>query len=80
MNAVQLRDFLFACTVINFGFLLLWAVGYRLARGMIRTIWRGWFDVPDQTMDAANLFGIIVYKSLVVVFNLVPLLALVFTS
>jgi hypothetical protein len=72
----QLRDTLFYCTVINFGLLALWGLLFLLPHDWLYRLSGRVFRLPPEQIDAINLTGIIIYKLGVLLFNLVPYLAL----
>jgi len=76
MDISTLRTALLWCTVINYVLLILWV--------LIATVGRTWFNAlltkiyrvtPEQAAQL-HLTGIAFYKILIIVFNLVPLIAL----
>jgi hypothetical protein len=75
MNVETLRAALLWCTVINYAMLLLWAALALLAPGLGR--WHGrLFRLSAEQMDAINYGGILLYKMGILLFNLVPYIAL----
>jgi hypothetical protein len=76
MNTEEARHVLLWCTVINYALLLIWFLLSTLARNWLHQLWGRWFSLPVEQLDAINFSGIILYKSGVLFFNLVPLLAL----
>ena len=75
MNVETLRDALLWCTVINYAMLLLWAALVLLAPGFVR--WHGrWFGMSAEQFNAVHYGGMLLYKLGVLLFNLVPYIAL----
>ncbi len=75
MNVETLRAALLWCTVINYAMLLLWAVLTFLVPGLLR--WHSrLFKIPAEQFTAINYGGILLYKMGVLLFNLVPYIAL----
>ncbi|HZT83500.1 MAG TPA: hypothetical protein VFA26_24935 [Gemmataceae bacterium] len=75
MNVETLRAALLWCTVINFAMLLLWAMLALLAPGYVR--WHGrLFRLSAEQMDAISYGGMLLYEMGVILFNLVPCIAL----
>ena len=71
------KNFLLWCTVLNYGILLLWSVLFRWAHDWHYNLTKSWFsDLSAESYDMVNLFGIAFYKLAVMVFNLVPYIAL----
>lgn len=76
MNREQLSNFLLYCTIINFTLLWLWALFYLLPHAWWYRAARRMFQISAEQFDAINLAGILFYKMGVLLFNLVPYLAL----
>jgi hypothetical protein len=71
-----LRHLLAWCTVINYAILMLWFAVFVASRGWITSLHGRLFDVPGDKIRSMNYMGMAVYKLLILVFNLVPYLAL----
>jgi hypothetical protein len=71
-----LRSVLAWSTVINFGVLLWWFVFIAFAHDWVYRIHGKWFKMPVERFDAIHYAGIAFYKISILVFNLVPYLAL----
>lgn len=76
MSIEQLRDALLYCTVINFGLLVLWGLFFLLPHAWLYRLAGRVFRLSAEQFDAINLAGIVFYKLSVLLFNLVPYLAL----
>lgn len=76
MSTEVLRHFLLWCTVINYAVLLLWFLIFALARGWIMGVHGRWFRWSGEQFDALHYAGMAVYKIGILLFNLVPLIAL----
>lgn len=76
MNIETLRGFFLWCAVINYGILMLWFLVFVAARGFVYRLHGKWFRLSDEQFDAANYGGMAVYKIGVLLFNVVPLIAL----
>jgi len=75
MNVETLRDALLWCGIINYAMLLLWAALLLLAPGLVR--WHGrLFRLSPEQFDAIQYRGMLLYKLGIVLFNLVPYIAL----
>jgi hypothetical protein len=75
MNVETLRAALLWCTVINCAMLVLWAALFFLAPGLVR--WHGrWFKMPAEQLTAVNYGGMLLYEVGIILFNLVPYIAL----
>jgi hypothetical protein len=76
VNIETLRHFLLWCTIINFGFLLLWSALSLLAFGWMQRLCSRLFGISAEHFCAINFAGIVFFKSAVLVFNLAPLIAI----
>ncbi len=76
MNIEQIRDALLYCTIINFALLWLWALLYLLPHDWWYRAANRMFHLSAEQLDTISLAGIIFYKLGIVLFNLVPYLAL----
>jgi hypothetical protein len=75
MNVETVRAALLWCTVINYAMLLLWAALVLLAPGLVQ--WHGrWFKLSAEQFNAVNYGGMLLYKLGILLFNLVPYIAL----
>jgi len=63
-------------TVINLGLLLWWFAWFALARDTIRRLHGRWFRLDEAQFDAIHYGGMAIYKLGILLFNLVPYLAL----
>jgi hypothetical protein len=64
------------CTAINFAVLLTWAAMFIFGRDFMFRLHSRWFKIAPEHFDAIHYAGMAFYKLLVLVFNVVPLLAL----
>lgn len=76
MNDHPLFRFLLWSTLINYAVLIAWFLAFAFARDGLRKLHGRWFRLPDATFDAIHYGGMAVYKIGILLFNLVPLLAL----
>ncbi len=76
MDLELLRTFLGWCTLINFGLLMLSFGMLALAGGWVRKIHGRWFPMPAEDMIRAHYGMLGTYKILVIIFNVVPWIAL----
>ena len=75
MNTETIRHFFAWCSVINFAILILWCVLTLWVPGW-RAIVTKLFGLPDEKIGSLNFAGIMYYKLGIILFNLVPYLAL----
>lgn len=76
MSYEFLRHVLQYATLINYIILIFWFLMLVFARPFLKRVHTQWFHLSDNQFDMINYAGIAIYKILVIVFNLVPLLAL----
>ena len=72
--------FLAWCTAFNYIVLLVWFAVFVFGRDLLFRLHSRWFKLSPEHFDAIHYAGMAVYKLLVLVFNVVPLLALWLTS
>jgi hypothetical protein len=70
------RSILFWCTLINFGVLLLWSLLMLAPHEWMYRYTNRFFRVSSEQFEYINLAGIVFYKVLIILFNLVPYIAL----
>ena len=80
MNPDFLFRFLLCSLAINYAILLIWFVVFVTARNALRALHGRWFRLSDPAFDAIHYGGMAVYKIGILLFNLVPLLALYFVG
>jgi len=71
-----IREILGWCCIINFGLLLWWFLAFTLARDFIYKMHSKRFKITIEKFDAIHYSGIAFFKILILVFNIVPYLAL----
>jgi hypothetical protein len=76
MTTASLRAALLWCSIINYALLILWSVLLRYPTGWIYQLSARWFRVSREQFDNVNFLGLVFYKVLVILFNIVPFLAL----
>jgi hypothetical protein len=76
MDIQQLTTFLGWCTVINFALLLLATVALTVFRQMILRVHSALLGVADKDLTVLYVTYLAHFKVLVIVFNLVPWIAL----
>ena len=76
MTIETARSFLLWCTILNYAFLVVWALVAILGRGWVYRLSGRWFLVTQEQFDLLNIAGITLYKMGVFLFNPVPLIAL----
>lgn len=70
--------FLLCSVLINYIILMIWFLAIIFARDWIKQVHGKWFNLSDATFNAIHYGGMAVYKIGILLFNLVPLIALYF--
>jgi hypothetical protein len=76
MNLHVLRGLLFWCAIINYGVLLCWFLVFWFAHDWIYRLHGQWFPMPVEQFNALHYGGMTIYKIGVLLFNVVPYVAL----
>jgi hypothetical protein len=76
MSVANLQQVFLWCTVINYALLILWWVIILLPHSWIYNLSGKPFRVSEEQFDSYNLIAIIFYKMCIVLFFLVPYIAL----
>jgi hypothetical protein len=76
MKIEIVRDALLWCAVINYGVLLLWFLFFRFAHDRMYRFHGRWFRIPAEKFDAIHYTAMAIYKIGIILFNLVPYIAL----
>lgn len=76
MSIEIVRSALLWCTLINYGLLALWGLLMLAPHEWAHRLGSRWYRISAEQFDAIQLAGILLYKILIFVFNLVPYIAL----
>jgi hypothetical protein len=76
MSIAMIRDILLWCAVINYGVLLVWFLFFLLAHDWIYRLHSRWFYLSREQFDAIHYIGMALFKSGILLFNLVPYVSL----
>ncbi len=76
MTLETIRDMLAWCTFINWIFLLWWLVFFIVAHDWMYRIHSKWFHISVDKFDTIHYSGMAFFKIAILLFNLVPYLAL----
>lgn len=71
-----LKHMLAWCLVIDYSILIVWAVFSLIGREWFGRTWGSMFDIPPEKVRSINFLCIAIFKMGVIIFNLVPYLAL----
>jgi hypothetical protein len=69
-------DFLLWCAVLNYAVLLVWFVAFRFAHAWMRRLHGRWFHISEERFDGIHYACMAVYKVGILLFNVVPYVAL----
>jgi hypothetical protein len=76
MTLEVIRKTLAWCTVINYGVLLVWAFAFIFGHDWMMGLHGRWFHLSVQQFDALHYAGMSIFKLGIIMFNLVPYIAL----
>lgn len=76
MDIVTLTSFFMWCTIINVALLCFWVLMVRIAPDLVFRMQRKFVPISRETFDVAIYSFLGLFKVLVIIFNLVPYLAL----
>ena len=76
MSMEMARNALLWCAVLNYGLVVVWFLLYALAHEWLYRLWGRWFRLTAEQLDTINFAGIVLYKVGILLFNLVPYVAL----
>jgi hypothetical protein len=76
MSIEVARSTLLWCTIINYGLLMIWFLLFVLPHEWLYRLWGRGFRLSIEQFDAVSFAGIVLFKSGILLFNLVPYIAL----
>jgi hypothetical protein len=76
MTLELVRHLLAWCAIINLGILLWWFLFFTLAHEWVYRFHGKWFNLSKEQFDTIQYGGMAVYKIGIILFNLVPYVAL----
>ncbi|MFO0808297.1 MAG: hypothetical protein U0746_06715 [Gemmataceae bacterium] len=76
MTAETIRHVLLWCSVINYAILIVWAVLLKTSHDGLYRWTTYWFHLSVEQFDALHYGGLTLYKLGVILFNVVPCVAL----
>ena len=74
----EILHFFIWSTLINFALVIIWLGVFVFAHDWLYRMHSRWFKFPVETFDTINYVGICIYEIGILLFNLVPLIALHF--
>ncbi|WP_366044328.1 DUF6868 family protein [Methylomonas sp.] len=76
MSVHTLTQFLLYSMLLNYGLVTLWFLAFHFARGRIYALHSRWFSIKREQFDGIHYLGMAIYKIGIMLFNLVPYIAL----
>jgi len=76
----EIKSILLWCVGLNYAVLLTWFCVFVFAHDRMYGMHARWFKLAVETFDAIHYIGLSVYKIGILLFNLVPLVALYLVS
>ncbi|MDM0116331.1 hypothetical protein QTI66_29675 [Variovorax sp. J22R133] len=68
--------FLLGCTLINYSMLIAWFVAFSFAHEWMFRLHGNFFHISRERFDGIHYAGMVAYKVAILLFNLVPFVAL----
>ena len=76
MSVEWVRNVLFWCMVLNVVILWTWLLAFVLAHDSMHRVHGRWFHLSREHFDALHYGGMAIYKVGIILFNVVPWIAL----
>jgi hypothetical protein len=76
MSIPTLTTFFMWCTIINLGIMIVWTIVLGTAPDVTYRLQTKWFPMPQESFNVVVYSALAMYRIVFVVFNLVPLVAL----
>lgn len=76
MTMDELRHFFGLCALLNYAVLILWFLLCIVSRPLLMGVCRRFFRISEETYDNVTFYGITFYKLAIILFMLMPYLAL----
>ena len=76
MTIEVVRHALLWCSVIDYGLLLVWFLIFRFPHHWIHQWWGQWFGLSAERCDMISAASMVVFKTGILLFNIVPYVAL----
>lgn len=77
MTVCEIKSVLLWCVVLNYAVLILWFVAFIFAHDWIYKTHLRWFSLSVEAFDTIHYTGLAIYKIGILLFFLIPLVALV---
>ena len=76
MSFESVRRALLWCALLNYGILVVWFLFFMLAHDWMYLLHSRWFRISVEQFDMLHYAGMSIYKIGILLFNLVPFVAL----
>jgi hypothetical protein len=76
MNIEIVRNFILWCIAINYGVILVWFIFFKFVHNWIYRFHGRWFRLTVEQFDSIHYAAMAIYKIGILLFNLVPYVAL----
>lgn len=76
MTSEMARTFFMWCSIINYALLILWFILFACAHNPMKKLTESAFGRKFENFDTLNYAGITIYKVGIILFNIVPWVAL----
>jgi uncharacterized protein DUF6868 len=76
MTIEVVRHALLWCSIIDYGILLIWFLVFRFPHHWIHQWWGQWFGLTAERSDVISAAGMVFFKAGILLFNIVPYVAL----
>jgi hypothetical protein len=76
MSIEVARNVLLWSSIINYGMLIVWFLFFLLPHDWLHRFYGRWFHLTVEQFDAINFTGMVLFKIGILLFNLVPYIAL----
>ena len=76
MSIAMIRQALRCCALLNYGVLLVWWLCFLFAHDWIYQLHGRWFHLSVEQFDTLHYAGMALYKIGILLFNLIPYIAL----
>ena len=80
MTLEMVRSLVGWCAIINYAVLIWWFLAFRFAHDWMYRLHSQWFSMPIEQFNAIHYAAMAVYKIGVLLFTIVPYVALVIVS
>jgi hypothetical protein len=76
MQMIEIKQILLVCLGLNYAILIVWFGVFIIGHDLMYKIHSRWFKISAEKFDAIHYGGMAAYKIGILLFNLVPLIAL----